>query len=249
MSSLTNLGEIKFENTERKEFKPLDILLKSEIMNFQMKRSFMKDFSLLVPVANIFEIFQLEINNRPFFFENLKIFELEALQEKVIFDSISDRKKRSNFNLVLKKSSSTWELYEPGSILDYTNLQISIIPNANKAKSYVIPEIQNYNESRHLKFNFNETMKQLKICTFRVKRHLALKESLTQYINDLYNFKYPVFSTFMFILAIFMTSLMGIQTTLGIMLIFFILVKHPDIKRRTDMLFNYFFFDPKFLNK
>ena len=79
----------------KKKFKPLDITLKSEILNFHMKRHISEDFMLLIPVANIFEIFYLEINNRLFCFENLKIFEIEALHEKILFDSQTDRIKKS----------------------------------------------------------------------------------------------------------------------------------------------------------
>ena len=134
-------------------------------------------------------------------------------------------------------------------MLHYNSLQISIVPNANMGKSYVIPEIQNYNESRFLKFNINETMKQLKICTFRTKRHLALKDTLTQRINDLYNFKYPIFSAFCFILTCILTGVLGIATTLAIWLIVFIFLQHPDVKPRAVLVLNFFFFDEKFLNK
>lgn len=64
------------------------------MINFQLKRECMQDLTLLIPITNIFEIFYIEINGRPFRFENLKIFELKALEEKVMFESQVDRARR-----------------------------------------------------------------------------------------------------------------------------------------------------------
>ena len=148
-------------------------------------------------------------------------------------------------NPTLKNPKSSLE----DDILYSSGLEISLIPNANKGKSYVIPEIQNYNESRFLKFTFNETMKELKICTFRTKRHLALKYTLTQVINDLYNFKYPIFSSLFFVCSCIMSLYIGILTTLSIWLIFYILLQHPDINPMAQHLLKHLFFDDRFLNK
>jgi hypothetical protein len=105
--SLTSLTELKDVNlhTSIKDVKPLNISLRSQILNFKMKRYIMEDFSLLIPVANIFEIFDLEINKRIFCIENLKIFGLAALQEKILFNSQSDRIRNSRFIFVLTISA------------------------------------------------------------------------------------------------------------------------------------------------
>lgn len=141
------------------------------------------------------------------------------------------------------------DLYSTDGILHSAELELVIIPNADTLKSYTIPEIQNYNESKFLKFNINETAKQLKICSFRTKRHLALKSSLTQLINDLYNFKFPVFSSIFFICTCLMTLSLGILSTLSVWLIFLILIQHPQIKPKVDGLLNHVFFDRRMLNK
>lgn len=89
-----------------KKAKKLHIVLKSEILNYELKRQFMQDLTLLIPVTNIFEIFYIEINDRIFRFENLKIFELRAMEEKVVFESQSDRIKPSKTNQ--KRTRATW---------------------------------------------------------------------------------------------------------------------------------------------
>jgi hypothetical protein len=94
--SLTSFNQK--EVMSKMSFKPINIVLKSEILDFEIKRHHLEDLTFLIPVTNIFEIFYLEINNRIFSIENLKIFELAALEEKILFDAKAERIKNSSSN-------------------------------------------------------------------------------------------------------------------------------------------------------
>jgi hypothetical protein len=73
-------------------------------MNFQLKKKYLEDLTFLVPVANIFEIFFLEINDRTFSIENLKIFGLTTLEEEVLFPS---KPNKTDKGILLNSQSMT----------------------------------------------------------------------------------------------------------------------------------------------
>ena len=108
-------------------------------------------------------------------------------------------------------------------------------------ETYFIPEIENYNESKYLNISLKENFNQLKISSFRVKRHLAFKNLVNQYMSDLYNFKYPFFSYTFFFYSIFITYKFGLFFMLTLSLLLLVCLHHPNIKDFSSYYLDYIF--------
>lgn len=122
-------------------------------------------------------------------------------------------------------------------------IKICVQHKVDYKKIYFISQIENYNESKFLNFGIKENFKELKISSFRVKRHLAFKDLLNQYLSDLFNFKYPLFSYSFFIYSIILTRFAGVFFMLAFTLLIWICIKHPSIELYTEYYLNKFFFN------
>jgi Plant phosphoribosyltransferase C-terminal. len=135
-----------------------------------------------------------------------------------------------------------------GDIPDPT-LKIKL-KNLSSFKSLFAPSMRDYFEGIKLDKE-NYSTQHFKLGFRRIYRIIAQVKILRNSVSDVFNFKYPIFSTFCFLLLTIFILTFDISTFLPDLMFFFVLLsiyKAPFVKRYVEPFLEEYFFNESHLN-
>jgi len=125
------------------------------------------------------------------------------------------------------------------------------IRNLTSIDSWIAKSPVDYIEDYYIdKDNVNKN--ELKMAVDRLKKNMATNILNMMSINDIFQFKFPLFSLIWFLVSLFLVITVKMEDILSILVLIPVLViiyQHPFVKRRLDRFIREYFINQEMLNQ
>lgn len=116
-------------------------------------------------------------------------------------------------------------------------------------RAYLSPPLINYHENRKLENAIKENIKELKLCTFRMKRCQSIRSYFNLSYAQFLNFKYPRFTTLILLFIAIYNMFFSFTSFLFFFLVIILFYNNPKIKVFVKYFIKKYFVSPEFINK
>ena len=116
-------------------------------------------------------------------------------------------------------------------------------------RAYLSPPLINYHENRKLETAIKENIKELKLCTFRMKRCQSIRSYFNLSYSQFLNFKYPRLTSLILLMIAIFNIFFSFTSFIFYFLTIILFYNNQTIKQNINYFITKFFVSAKFINK